>query len=241
MTPQWGPGGPNQYIDDFLTAIGAPQTSAAEDALTAWGNLESGGKYPGAAFNPWNSELNYPGARDFNSAGVKNYATYKDGIAASARTFSTGTWKPLGDLLKSGSYSFTDIANEVNAVGGKWGAQWPLSHWIAVSPGGPAGAGAASDPGAAVPSSPVPLGPIGRALGADKTSAGGGCPEGDLFKLNLHLFTLSVTRCQGRAILGGVCILGGGLIVLVGLAFVVSGSRIGRAAISAAPGVRNVA
>lgn len=222
-----------QWADDFLTAINAPvnQPNGAASALIAWEHLESGGG--GGQYNPWNSTLAWPGASNVNSAGVKNYASYSDGIAASAQTFSSGVWANLANLLRSGNASFAQIANEVNSVGGAWGATWPLSSWQSAS------AGPQNDPGAALPSAPVPI-PGGSALGIDTSGQVGGCPEGNVFSLKapgsgLPLVgslapSLTLTKCEGRALLGAACLVAGAVLLVGGLAVMGLSSRAGRGA-----------
>lgn len=79
-------------------------------------------------------------------------------------------------------------------------------------------------------------------------TSSGGCPEGDLWSFSapgsgLPLIgglapSFTFTRCQGRALLGGVTLLVGAGFIVLGLAVMASGSKLGRNVIAAAPGVK---
>lgn len=59
------------------------------------------------------------------------------------------------------------------------------------------------------------------------SSSSGGCPEGDLIYLRMPSIipNIHVTRCQGRAMLGAVALVGGGGLIVVGLAFMAANTR----------------
>lgn len=48
-----------------------------------------------ARFNPWNTTEPWPGATEYNSAGVKNYPSAKAGIAATLATLRNGRYPGL--------------------------------------------------------------------------------------------------------------------------------------------------
>jgi hypothetical protein len=43
-----------------------------------------------------------PGATSFNSVGVKNYASYRDGLTATLRTLTNGRYEPIIAALRRG-------------------------------------------------------------------------------------------------------------------------------------------
>ena len=65
-------------------------TSENVKALAAWAQAE-GTK---AGFNPLATTQSMPGASSFNSVGVKNYASYADGIAGDGRRRSRTATTP---------------------------------------------------------------------------------------------------------------------------------------------------
>jgi hypothetical protein len=62
------------------------------------------------------------------------------------------------------------------------------------------------------------------------------CPEGDL--LTLPSILPNITKCEGRAFLGAVCLAGGVLLVILGVAVMAAGTKAGRSVIAAAPLVK---
>jgi hypothetical protein len=70
------------FFEGVLYQIGAPVTENNLSILNFWARHE-GGK---AAFNPLNTTKTAPNTTNYNSAGVKNYASQEDGIHATAVT-----------------------------------------------------------------------------------------------------------------------------------------------------------
>jgi hypothetical protein len=93
-----GSGQGESWARSFLATIGAPQTSANIQSVMAWIHREGGG----GKNNPLNTTLSMPGATDFNSVGVKNYATIAIGILANAKTLMGGGYSDVLSALKSG-------------------------------------------------------------------------------------------------------------------------------------------
>ena len=80
---------PVQWAKDFLTRLGAPITPSNVQAITAWEKAE-GTK---AAFNPLaTTQGGYAGETTFNSVGVKNYASYQDGLDANVQVINNGLY-----------------------------------------------------------------------------------------------------------------------------------------------------
>ena len=61
------------------------------DALVAWQSAEN----TEAAYNPLATTEGWAGATEFNSAGVKDYASIADGVAATRATLTNGLYGPV--------------------------------------------------------------------------------------------------------------------------------------------------
>jgi hypothetical protein len=97
-----------QWATDLLNRLGLPVTSENVKAMTAWAQAE-GTK---AGFNPLATTQSMPGASSFNSVGVKNYASYADGIAATAQTLTNGHYANILAALRAGT-SAVSVARAV--------------------------------------------------------------------------------------------------------------------------------
>jgi hypothetical protein len=90
---------PIQWAKDFLTRLGAPITASNVQAITAWETAE-GTK---AAYNPLaTTQGGYAGETTFNSVGVKNYATYQDGLDANVQVINNGLYTNILAALHQG-------------------------------------------------------------------------------------------------------------------------------------------
>ena len=98
----------------FLTRIGAPVTASNVQAIAAWEQAE-GTK---ASFNPLATTQAMPGASSFNSVGVKNYASYADGIQATVQTLTNGRYGNILAALRAGNSS---IAVAQAVANSPWG------------------------------------------------------------------------------------------------------------------------
>ena len=97
------------WARDFLTKVGMPLTSENIRAISAWEQAE-GTK---AAFNPLaTTQSGFAGETRFNSVGVKNYATYQDGIDANAHALMNGRYTNVLDALRAGN-SATAVAQAI--------------------------------------------------------------------------------------------------------------------------------
>lgn len=114
-----------QFIGSVLQVLGNPAPDANVKAfMVGWWYAETGG-HSGATFNPWNTEQAWPNSTDFNSAGVKNYATYSDGVEATVHVLNNGLYVPLVSAL---------VQNNDAALGFPYGTpsagvQRSLSNW----------------------------------------------------------------------------------------------------------------
>jgi len=90
---------PIQWAKDFLTRVGAPITASNVQAIAAWETAE-GTK---AAYNPLaTTQGGYAGETTFNSVGVKNYASYQDGLDANVQVINNGLYANILAALHQG-------------------------------------------------------------------------------------------------------------------------------------------
>jgi hypothetical protein len=88
------------WARDFLSKLGMPITSENVKAVTAWEQAE-GTK---ASFNPLaTTQSGFSGETRFNSVGVKNYATYQDGIDANVHALTNGRYANILAALQAGN------------------------------------------------------------------------------------------------------------------------------------------
>ena len=108
---------PVQWAKDFLTKLGAPVTASNVQAISAWQQAE-GTK---AAFNPLaTTQGGFAGETQFNSVGVKNYATYQDGIDANVHALTNGRYANILAALQAGN-SATAVAQAI--ANSPWGTK----------------------------------------------------------------------------------------------------------------------
>jgi hypothetical protein len=76
------------WSDEFLAEIAAPTSVENRVAMLTWIASERGySEAPiAAAWNPLDTTMPRKGATDYNDAGVKNYASWDDGIGATVAT-----------------------------------------------------------------------------------------------------------------------------------------------------------
>ncbi|HEX5095250.1 MAG TPA: hypothetical protein VFX21_04525 [Acidimicrobiia bacterium] len=106
---------PVQWAKDFLTALGMPTSSENVRAVTAWEQAEG----TRAHFNPLaTTQGGFAGTSNLNSVGVKNYASYQDGIAANVKAITNGRYENVLAALRQGT-SATAVAQAI--AEGPWG------------------------------------------------------------------------------------------------------------------------
>jgi hypothetical protein len=88
-----------QWATDLLNRLGMPVTAENIKALAAWAQAE-GTK---AGFNPLATTQAMPGASSFNGVGVKNYASYADGLQATVATLTNGRYANILAALRAGN------------------------------------------------------------------------------------------------------------------------------------------
>ena len=100
---------PVQWAKDFLTKLHMPVTAENVRALTAWQQAEG----TAAHFNPLaTTQAGFAGETRFNSVGVKNYASYEDGLNANVKAITNGLYSNILAALRAGT-SADDVARAI--------------------------------------------------------------------------------------------------------------------------------
>jgi hypothetical protein len=85
------------FYKKLLSELGAPTSKENLKFLYAWRQSEGkAGKY-----NPFNTTHKMPNATNFNSVGVKNYASIEDGLNATLKTLKNGRYNCIVNGLKN--------------------------------------------------------------------------------------------------------------------------------------------
>jgi len=104
-----------QWARDFLTELGKPITAENVKAITAWEQAEG----TAASFNPLaTTQSGFAGETRFNSVGVKNYATYQNGLDANVHALTNGRYANILAALSAGN-SATAVAQAI--ANSPWG------------------------------------------------------------------------------------------------------------------------
>lgn len=117
---------PKSWADAVLKGLGAPTSAENEQSLIAW-SLQEGS---GGTYNPLNTTLSADGAEgSINSAGVKNYPNWADGVAATVATLQSSDYSSIVSDLKGGKGISQSASGELST----WGTgTWEVSigdHW----------------------------------------------------------------------------------------------------------------
>ena len=106
------------WAQALLVAMRLPVTADNVAAITAWEMAEGGHWYNTAYYNPLNTTQGMPGAKVFNSVGVKAYTSWKQGLEATVKTLKNGYYGSIIDALRRGNDS-TAVAAAVGSS--PWG------------------------------------------------------------------------------------------------------------------------
>lgn len=88
-----------QFARDVLSKLGIDATSENIRAMNAWAQAEG----TRAQFNPLATTQGAAGATRFNSVGVRNYASYTDGVDATVKTMTNGRYGNILEALRAGN------------------------------------------------------------------------------------------------------------------------------------------
>lgn len=104
------------FARELLRELSAPKTQKNMVALLAW----MAGENTKARNNPLATTRPYPRATNYNSVGVKHYATLRDGITATVETLN----KPFYDKIRAALRRGTSVhAVERAIVASLWGTE----------------------------------------------------------------------------------------------------------------------
>lgn len=92
-----------QFAVNLLKQIGLSQSPQAVEKVLAWMKQEGGNWHNNAKYNPLNTTLEASGATAINSAGVKSYTSWTQGLEATARTLAG--YPEIISALRSGTLS----------------------------------------------------------------------------------------------------------------------------------------
>lgn len=101
----------------LLRAIHAKGVWQNRRLLGAWERAESGT----ARYNPLNTTEPWPGATDYNKAGVKNYPTGAAGVAATCKTLTNGRYNGIVADLRAGKLNAREIVTRNPGEFDTWG------------------------------------------------------------------------------------------------------------------------
>jgi hypothetical protein len=102
----------------LLRVLELPETEENLRFLQAWATAEGGT----AERNPLNTTYKLPfGSWDYNTAGVKNYATPLQGIAATALTLDQDYYATIRDALRPGTNTAEEIVQACRSALKTWG------------------------------------------------------------------------------------------------------------------------
>jgi hypothetical protein len=79
---------PEEWAKAMLVGLNAPTNKDSIDALKTWARFEGGNWKNSAHYNPLNTTYGMPGAEDMNSARVKAYQNWEQGIQATIKTLT---------------------------------------------------------------------------------------------------------------------------------------------------------
>lgn len=109
---------PTSWAAALLARLGMPTTPANLTAITAWETAEGGHWHNPDRYNPLNTTQPEPGAVSTNSAGVKAYTSWDQGLTATTQTLMNGSYSGILAALANGS-SAQDVVSAVTAS--PWG------------------------------------------------------------------------------------------------------------------------
>jgi hypothetical protein len=123
---------PTSFAQALLATLGEPVTDANVQAITAWEAAEGGNWHNSAHYNPLNTTLPEPGSYTVNSAGVRAYTSWDQGMQATVSTLQEGSYSGILGALQGGN----DPQGVVNAIlQSPWGTQ-SLSLGMGTTGGG---------------------------------------------------------------------------------------------------------
>ena len=112
-----------QFASQLLLDLSKPVSVNNLQSMVAWSSSEN----TQAENNPYATTLQFEGSSEFNSAGVKNYATLEEGLAATKATLLNGLY---GDILSALDRSASPAETCSIVENSPWGSK-PSSELVA--------------------------------------------------------------------------------------------------------------
>lgn len=112
-----------EFAISLLIEIHAPVTKRNLWTLVSWMQAEGST----AKFNPLATTQEWADATNFNSVGVKNYSSFKDGVSATAKTLNYGAdrdiygYKPIRRRLRRNAWAYWSLRAVENSIWGTGG------------------------------------------------------------------------------------------------------------------------
>jgi hypothetical protein len=212
--PQW------EY--DLLAGLGAPASTTNLDALNYWGQSEG----TASSNNPLAVSGKAAGATKClaqcgSSSPVYAYDTEQDGVAANVAFLLHNNYANVVSAFVKNS-GLAAIFSAINSSGwckGCQGGKYPEALYAALGSNAP----------------PLTAQPTGAGTAAAQAGGapGFGCAaKGNVFSEGglAGIGSFAFTYCNAKALVSGLCILGGVGVAIIGLSFVLKNSGAGRAA-----------
>ena len=120
------------FAKALLLKVGAPVTKRNLWALVSWMQAEGGG----ALHNPLNTTEDWPGATTYNYVGVKNYASFQDGVAATAKTLNYGAdhhqygYELIRKRLRKNAWAYMTLRAVEQSLWGTGGLALRCLPWV---------------------------------------------------------------------------------------------------------------
>jgi hypothetical protein len=111
------------FARHLLVAIDAPVTQRNLWALVSWMQAEGST----AKFNPLATTQEMPSATNFNSVGVKDYKSLKQGVEATAKTLNYGAdrnlygYRPIRRRLRRNAWAYWTLRSVEGSIWGTGG------------------------------------------------------------------------------------------------------------------------
>jgi hypothetical protein len=130
---------PTTWAQRLLGLLGVPVTDANTSAIVAWEQAEGGHWGNPDRFNPLNTTMGEPGAVSTNSAGVKAYTSWDQGLTATVSTLTNGAYAGVLDALRRGDSAQSVVSAVVRSP---WGTKSISLNGGTYNPSSPAGTAA---------------------------------------------------------------------------------------------------
>lgn len=109
---------PNSWAIAQLQYMGLPATPANIQFLVSWAAMEGGNWNNTAHYNPLNTTLRYGASSSMNSVGVQSFASWQDGLAATAQTLNG--YPQIMAALRSGNAEAANQSGQLASDFSKW-------------------------------------------------------------------------------------------------------------------------